>query len=75
MEMMYYNQTWLEELGYDGPPTTPDEFKEMACAGAEANGDGTGGYILRDDASAVAAWAMAFGGSVLNEDGTGYAYD
>ena len=75
MEMMYYNQTWLEELGFDGPPTTPDEFKEMACAGADANGDGTGGYILRDDASAVAAWTLAFGGSVLNEEGTGYAYN
>ncbi len=75
MEVMYYNQTWLEELGFDGPPTTPDEFKEMACAAAEANGDGTGGYILRDDASAVAAWTFAFGGNVLNEDGTGYAYN
>ena len=74
MEMMYYNQTWLEELGYDGAPTTPDEFKEMACAAAEANGDGTGGYILRDDASAVASWAMAFGGSVQSADGTGYTY-
>jgi multiple sugar transport system substrate-binding protein len=75
MEMLFYNQTWLEELGYDGPPTTPEEFKEMACAAAEANGDGTGGYILRDDASAVAAWTMAFGGSVLNEEGTGYTYN
>jgi multiple sugar transport system substrate-binding protein/sn-glycerol 3-phosphate transport system substrate-binding protein len=75
MEVLYYNQTWLEELGFDGPPTTPEEFKEMACAGAEANGDGTGGYILRDDASAVAAWTLAFGGDILNEDGTGYVYD
>ena len=75
MEVMYYNQTWLEELGFDGPPTTPDDFEEMACAAAEANGDGTGGYILRDDASAVAAWTYAFGGDILNEDGTGYAYD
>jgi multiple sugar transport system substrate-binding protein/sn-glycerol 3-phosphate transport system substrate-binding protein len=75
MEMLYYNQTWLEELGYDGPPTTPEDFREMACAAAEANADGTGGYILRDDASAVAAWTLAFGGSVLNEDGTGYVYD
>ncbi len=47
----------------------------MACAAAEANGDGTGGYILRDDASAMAAWTMAFGGDILNEDGTGYAYN
>ncbi|MCA9933676.1 MAG: extracellular solute-binding protein, partial [Anaerolineales bacterium] len=74
MEVMYYNQTWLEELGFDGPPTTPDEFKAMACAAAEANGDGTGGFILRDDASAVAAWTFAFGGDVLTEDGTHYNY-
>lgn len=75
MEVLYYNQTWLEELGFDGPPATPDEFREMACAAAEANGDGTGGYILRDDASAVAAWTYAFGGDILTEDGTGYVYN
>jgi multiple sugar transport system substrate-binding protein/sn-glycerol 3-phosphate transport system substrate-binding protein len=75
MEVLFYNQTWLEELGFDGPPATPEEFQEMACAGAEANGDGTGGYILREDASAVAAWTYAFGGDVLNEEGSGYVYD
>lgn len=72
MEVLYYNQTWLEELGFSGPPATPDEFREMACAAAEANGDGTGGYILRDDASALASWTYAFGGDILNEDATGY---
>lgn len=75
MEVLYYNQTWLEELGFDGPPETPEEFREMACAGAEARGDGTGGYILRDDASAFASWTYAFGGDVLNEAGDGYVYD
>lgn len=75
MEVLFYNQTWLEELGFSGPPTTPDEFKEMACAAAAANGDGTGGYILRDDASAIAAWTFAFGGDVLTEDGKGYVYN
>jgi multiple sugar transport system substrate-binding protein/sn-glycerol 3-phosphate transport system substrate-binding protein len=74
MEVLFYNKTWLEELGYDGPPTTPEEFEAMACAAAEANADGTGGYILRDDASAVAAWTLAFGGNILTEDGTGYDY-
>jgi len=74
MEVLYYNQTWLEELGFAGPPTTPDEFKEMACSAAAANGDGTGGFILRDDASAMAAWTFAFGGDVLTEDGAGYNY-
>ncbi len=75
IEIMYYNQTWLEELGYSGPPTTPEEFREMSCAAAAANGDGTGGYILRDDASGTAAWTFAFGGDVLNADGTGYIYN
>jgi multiple sugar transport system substrate-binding protein/sn-glycerol 3-phosphate transport system substrate-binding protein len=75
VEGLYYNLTWLQELGFDGPPSTPDEFREMACAAAEDKGDGTGGYILRDDASAVAAWTFAFGGDVLNEDGTGYVYN
>lgn len=75
MEVLYYNQTWLEELGFSGPPTTPEQFKEMACAAAAEKGDGTGGYILRDDASAMAAWTMAFGGDVLTEDGTGYVYN
>jgi multiple sugar transport system substrate-binding protein/sn-glycerol 3-phosphate transport system substrate-binding protein len=75
IEVLFYNQTWLEELGYSGPPTTPEEFREMACAAAEANGDGTGGYILRDDASAVAAWTYAFGGDILTEDKTGYVYN
>jgi multiple sugar transport system substrate-binding protein/sn-glycerol 3-phosphate transport system substrate-binding protein len=75
IEVLFYNQTWLEELGFDGPPETPEEFREMACAAAEANGDGTGGYILRDDASAVASWTYAFGGDILTEDKTGYVYN
>ena len=75
MELLYYNQTWLEELGFDGPPTTPQEFKEMACAGAEENGDGTGGYLLRDDGSALAAWTLAFGGSTLDETGVGFVFN
>jgi len=75
VEGLFYNLTWLQELGFDGPPTTPEEFRDMACTAAEANGDGTGGYILRDDASAVAAWTYAFGGNVLSEDGTGYVYN
>jgi len=72
MEVIYYNQTWLEELGFSGPPTTPEEFKEQACAASEARGEGLGGLILRDDASAMASWTFAFGGDITNEEGTGY---
>ncbi len=70
MEVIFYNATWLKELGYDGPPTTPDQFKEMACKAAKSND--SKGYLLRDDASALASWTYAFGGDILTEDGKGY---
>ena len=75
IELLHYNKTYLEELGFDAPPATPDEFVEMSCAAAAASESGVGGYVLRDDASAVAAWTFAYGGSVLNEDGTEYVYN
>ncbi len=75
IELLHYNKSYLEDLGFDGPPTTPAEFQEMACAAADASESGVGGYVLRDDASAVAAWTFAFGGSILTEDGTGYVYN
>ena len=42
---------WLKELGYDAPPTTPEEFKEMACAATAtpysgATVEGSLGYQL-----------------------------
>jgi len=84
MEVLYYNKTWLEELGYDPAimeTITPDLFEEIACAAADAaNGgdaqkDNEGGYIIRFDASQVAAAALAHGTEVLTEDGLGYNYD
>jgi len=76
MEGIYYNISWLKELGFDGnPPETPQQFREMACAAAKSKGDGTGGFILRSDASAVAAWIFAFGGDVLNDKKDGYVYN
>lgn len=72
MEVMYYNATVLNELGFANPPATPDEFVEQACAAAAREGDATGGYVLRDDASAVASWTFAYGGDISNADHTGY---
>ncbi len=72
MEVIFYNVTWAEELGFDGPPESPEDFREMACAAADT---GAGGYIIRTDASALAAWTLAFGGNILDATGTGYNYD
>ncbi len=78
MEVLYYNKTWLEELGYDAAAMetiNPDQFEEIACAAAKDRGDGEGGYIIRFDASQVAAAAFAAGTSVLTDDGLHYQYN
>ena len=66
LELLHVNISYLNDLGYDAPPTTPEEFVEMSCAAAAASESGVGGYVLRDDASAVAAWTFAFGGDVYD---------
>jgi basic membrane lipoprotein Med (substrate-binding protein (PBP1-ABC) superfamily)/ABC-type glycerol-3-phosphate transport system substrate-binding protein len=80
MEVLYYNADWLKELGYDGPPTTPEEFKEMACKAIEqpfskATVDGSMGYELSVDASRFASFAFAFGGDVYDYNANKYTYD
>lgn len=71
MEVLYYNKEWLNELGYDAPPATPAEFKEMACKATQqkfskATADGPIGYELSIDASRFASWTFAFGGDVFD---------
>ncbi|MGD2058472.1 MAG: extracellular solute-binding protein [Anaerolineales bacterium] len=79
--VLFYNYTWAQELGFDSPPSTPDEFREQACAATEFNAnddspdnDGTGGYVLYTGASDIAAWTFAFGGDFTNEAGDGYDF-
>jgi len=80
MEVMYYNEDWLKELGFDGPPTTFDEFKEMACAASQnpyskATSEGSLGYELSIDASRFASWTFAFGGDIFDYETNQYTYD
>ncbi len=80
MEMVYYNMDWLTELGYDAPPTTPAEFKEMACAAtaqpfSKSVGDTSIGYQLSIDASRFASWTFAFGGDVFDYDAGQFSYN
>jgi len=77
-----YNYTWAQELGFDSPPTTPEEFKEQICAAAEANAtdddpetDSGKGYVYAPKASTFFSYMSAFGGDVINEDGTGYDFN
>ncbi|MEZ4632034.1 MAG: extracellular solute-binding protein [Deinococcales bacterium] len=80
LEVMYYNQEWLAELGYDAPPATPEAFAEVACKAAgqpfsKATSEGSIGYEISIDASRFASWTFAFGGDVFDYDSNQYAYN
>ncbi len=80
MEVLYYNVDWLAELGYDAPPVTPAEFKEMACAATAtpfsgALSEGSLGYQLSVDASRFSSWTFAHGGDMFDYETGQYSYD
>ncbi|GAB4573488.1 MAG: ABC transporter substrate-binding protein [Anaerolineae bacterium] len=74
MEVLYVNLDGLAELGYDAPPTSWTEFKEMACAWTES-GEGRMGYSIRTDASFVAAASFALGGDIFDYENDEYVYN
>jgi multiple sugar transport system substrate-binding protein/sn-glycerol 3-phosphate transport system substrate-binding protein len=73
MEVLYYNEDWLGELGYNQPPGTWDEFKEIACAASDPD-KGTYGYEFDVDASTFASMLFNRGGAIINEDATAYTF-
>ena len=87
MEVMYYNIDWLNELreagaiSFEGPPTTPEQFAEAACAAVEnpfsgATGENAAiGYQINFDASRLASWTFGRGGDVFNYETGEYNYN
>jgi ABC-type glycerol-3-phosphate transport system substrate-binding protein len=78
--VMLYNQSWAEELEFDTPPSTPSQFRLQACAAARANredtdkeNNGTGGWLIDREPSALLSWIFAFGGQI--EQPAGYQFD
>ena len=88
MEVLFYNADWMAELSaagaisFDGPPTTPEQFREASCAAtanpfSAATGDVAQsiGYQLSIDASRIASWTFAFGGDVFDLEANEYTYN
>ncbi len=74
--LLFYNQTWAEELGFSTPPATPEELQaQMLPAAAEKlldnddTNNGAGGMWISDSAQAPLAWHYAFGGENTLRDG------
>ena len=80
MEVLYYNQQWLEELGYDGPRADWDTFAAMCKAAAAkpfsgATGTRSLGILWERDASRLASIIFSLGGRVMNPERTAYTYN
>lgn len=79
--VLVYNFTWAEELGFTETPKTSAEFKEQICAATAANtvrgGDfaGTGGMVYYPNATNWLHWLYAFGGKELNDAGDAYDFN
>jgi multiple sugar transport system substrate-binding protein len=66
--VLFYNQGWAQELGFDEAPATFADFQAQACAAKDAlladdtrEKDGLGGYIASRDADALLSWLAGFG--------------
>ncbi len=66
-QVLVYNQTWARELGFSTAPQTADDFREQACAAAQAlrsdrepDNDGMGGWILDTDGLTIYSWLRSF---------------
>lgn len=69
-QVFAYNQTLLSALGYDAPPTSIDEFKDVACSVAEMtgpNGEDLQGFAITTDASAFESWVASQGGRIFHD--------
>jgi len=79
LDVLYYNADWLTELGYQAPPATLEEFKEMACATTNPfsqSMDATSlGYNFYLDSTRFSSWVVANGGELFNPETRQFTYD
>ena len=78
MEVLYYNQDWLQELGRSEPPRTWAQFAVL-CRKARSQPFSRShtpnrslGFLLDTDASRAASMTMSRGGDFISADGTTY---
>jgi ABC-type glycerol-3-phosphate transport system substrate-binding protein len=71
---LFYNVTWAQQLGFNAPPATADEFEQQACAAnasfrrdADQQNDGYGGWIVDPAWDGTYAWMLAFGGGLKDD--------
>ncbi len=79
-QFLFYNLTWGLELGFNNPPQDHEDFLLQSCKAEQANlkdgtreNNGTGGWLVTNDAASMLAWLAAFDFPV--PAGAPYAFD
>lgn len=77
-KVLFYNQSWAQELGFINPPSSMKDFMDQACAAAQFNAsdekranNGTGGWIIDTSWQSAYTWLMAYEFSQFPTDDTG----
>ncbi|MBL8051018.1 MAG: extracellular solute-binding protein, partial [Anaerolineales bacterium] len=73
-QILLWNQTWAEELGFDERPIASSDFRQQTCRAHDsmlndefAENDALGGWLVNTEAMTAYSWMLAFGGGVLEE--------
>ena len=81
IQVIYYNQSWADELGYSYPPNSGEDLEKQACAASggrelspSSQFQATGILLLPEAANIVAA-AYAYDGYFLNPEREGYLFN
>ena len=72
-DLLFYNNTWARELGFESPPQTPEEFNQQVCSAAKFNPDDedVGGYILDSRYPAILNWLNSYDSTITERLNSG----
>ena len=80
--VLFYNQSWARELGFETAPATSTEFQAQSCAAAQAyldnkdnNNEELGGYITNMDPLTTLSWMLAFEAGIPDLDFEDYSFN
>lgn len=65
--LLFYNQTWAQSMGFQEPPADTEAFRELTCAASDG---GIGGWVYEYDGLTFLSWLKAFSGGFPLEGGT-----
>ena len=81
IQVMYYNQSWGKELGFQTPPENYADVYEQSCASTQNSQDDqddsnvqSGGLILYPDAASITSWIYAYEGTLLDRESGKYQF-